>query len=105
MRTTKSVTISLPPTQLKNAERLARKQNRTMSELFREGLRRLEQEEEWRPSPVALAQFGELVKLMRQDAKGAGMDKITEAEIEAEVEAGRRAMHGKSKKTRKRSGK
>jgi Arc/MetJ-type ribon-helix-helix transcriptional regulator len=105
MRTTKSVTISLPPTQLKTAERLARKQNRTMSELFREGLRRLEQEEEWRPSPAALAQFGQLVKLMRQDAKGAHMDKITEAEIEAEVEAGRKAMRGKPKKTSKRSGK
>lgn len=41
MRTTKSVTISLPPAQLRTAERLAQKQNRTMSELFREGLRRL----------------------------------------------------------------
>ena len=41
MRTTKSVTISLPPEQLKRAERLAKKQSRTMSELFREGLRQL----------------------------------------------------------------
>src|SRR2546430_13056698 len=69
MRTTKSVTIWLPPEQLKSAERLAKKQNRTMSELFREGLRRLEQEEEWRPSPAALAQFGEIVRLIQQDAR------------------------------------
>ena len=105
MRTTKSVTISLPPTQLKTAERLAKKQNRTMSELFREGLRRLEQEEEWRPSPAALAQFGNLVKLMRQGAAAAGMDKITEAEIDAEVQTVRKEMRAKAKKTGKRSGK
>ena len=106
MRTTKSVTISLPPAQLKTAERLAKKQNRTMSELFREGLRRLEQEEAWRPSPAALAQFGDLVKLIRQDVRGAGMDNIAQAEIDAEVEAGRKQMgRTKPKKTSKRSGK
>ena len=106
MRTTKSVTISLPPTQLKTAERLAKKQNRTMSELFREGLRRLEQEEEWRPSPAALSQFGEIVRLIRQDAKAAGMDKITMAEVNAEVEAARKSMaRAKRIKTTKRSGK
>jgi len=105
MRTTKSVTISLPPAQLKSAERLARKQNRTMSELFREGLRRLEQEEEWRPSPVVLAQFGELVNLLRQDANKAGRNKIADAEIEAEVEAARKEMRGRTKGAKKRSGK
>ena len=39
MRTTKTVSISMPPAQLKAAERLAKKENRTMSELFREAFR------------------------------------------------------------------
>src|SRR5437867_12813956 len=97
MRTSKFITIALPSEHLKTAERLAKKQSRTMSELFREGLRRLEQEEKWRPSPAALAQFGEIVKLIRQDAKAAGMDKITETEIEAEAEAARKEMRARSK--------
>jgi metal-responsive CopG/Arc/MetJ family transcriptional regulator len=101
MRTTKSVTISLPPEQLKTAERLAKRESRTMSELFREALRRYEQHEEWRPSPAALAQFGQLVKLIRQDSRNAGMDRINEAEIEAEVEAARKDLRSKGRKTSK----
>ncbi len=104
MRTTKSITISLPPEQLKTAERLAKKQSRTMSELFREGLRRLEQEEEWRPSPAALSQFAEIVQLIREDARRAGLDKMTMAEINAEVEAARRDMRRKAKRAASRSG-
>jgi Arc/MetJ-type ribon-helix-helix transcriptional regulator len=87
MRTTKSVTISLPPEQLKRAERLAKKQSRTMSELFREGLRRLEEEDEQLPSAKALEQFARAVELFRQDAKRAGLDKMTKREINAEIEA------------------
>ena len=105
MRTTKSVTISLPPEQLKRAERLAKKQSRTMSELFREGLRRLEQEEEWRPSPAALAQFGKLVRSIQQDAKQAGLDKMSMREIDAEVAAAPKDMRAKARKPPKRSGK
>src|ERR1051325_3602183 len=87
MRTTKSVTISLPPEQLKRAVRLAKKQSRTMSELFREGLRRLEEEDEQLPSAKALEQFARAVELFRQDAKRAGLDKMTKREINAEIEA------------------
>jgi Arc/MetJ-type ribon-helix-helix transcriptional regulator len=105
MRTTKSVTISLPAEQLKTAERMAKRQNRTMSELFREGLRRLEQEEEWRPSPAALAQFGEIVRLIQQDARRAGLDKMTMTEIDAEIAAARKARRVKPKRSTSRSGK
>src|ERR1700761_4582859 len=105
MRTTKSVTISLPAEQLKTAERMAKRQNRTMSELFREGLRRLEQEEEWRPSPAALAQFGEIVRLIQQDARRAGLDKMTMTEIDTEVAAARKATRVKPKRLTSRSGK
>jgi hypothetical protein len=44
MRTTKAVSISLPPADLKLAERLARETNRSLSGLFREGLKRLQNE-------------------------------------------------------------
>ena len=39
MRTSKILSITLPPAMLKEAERLAKKENRTMSELVREALR------------------------------------------------------------------
>src|ERR1051326_9608191 len=43
MRNTKVYSITMPPEMAKRAERLARKENRTMSELVREALRRYEQ--------------------------------------------------------------
>jgi|GEM_PF-880194 len=108
MRTTKSVTISLPPAQLKTAERLAKQQSRTMSELFREGLRRLEREEQERPDPRALAKLTESVRLIRESARRAGLDKLTMREINAEVAAARKGMRAKAghaKKSTKRFGK
>ena len=105
MRTTKSVTISLPPAQLKIAERLAKKQNRTMSELFREALRRLEQDEWQRPFPATLQSFAQAVALFREDARRAGLNKTTKNEINAEVEAVRKARGTKAEKTGNRSGK
>lgn len=86
MRNTKTITISLPPEQLRRAERLARKQSRTMSELFREGLRRLEQEEKQKP----LSDLASVLQLIRQSAKDSGLDAMTRREINAEVEAARK---------------
>ena len=45
MRTTKAISISLTPAELNQAERLARQTNRSLSGLFREGLKRLREEE------------------------------------------------------------
>jgi len=42
MRTTKVLSVSLPPEMLSRAEELARDENRTMSELVREALRSYE---------------------------------------------------------------
>jgi hypothetical protein len=105
MRTTKSVTISLPPEQLKTAKRLATKQSRTMSELIREALRRLQQEEERRPSPVALARFGKLVRSIQLDARRAGLDKMSLREINAEVESFRKERRQSLRQAVDRSGK
>jgi hypothetical protein len=44
MRTTKVISISLLPAELKLAERLAKQTNRSLSGLFREGLKRLQNE-------------------------------------------------------------
>jgi len=106
MRTTKSVTISLPPKQLKSAERLAKKQSRTMSELFREALRWYEQkqeEEPFQPSPSALAELGHIVRLIREDARQAGLNKMTMRQINAEVAAARNEMRSTAAKPTKRS--
>lgn len=40
MRTTKIMTLSLPPEMVKEVERIVKKENRTKSELFREALRK-----------------------------------------------------------------
>lgn len=48
MRTTKILSLSLPPELLKEAEEIAKKEGRTKSELLREALRRYIQEQKWR---------------------------------------------------------
>ena len=47
MRTTKTVSISMPPGDLKLAERLAKSTNRSLSGVVREGLKRLASEQYW----------------------------------------------------------
>ena len=47
MRTTKVLSITLPPEMLKQAEQLAKKENRTVSELFREALRHYQRARRW----------------------------------------------------------
>ncbi|HVA62963.1 MAG TPA: ribbon-helix-helix protein, CopG family [Terriglobales bacterium] len=104
-RTTKIVSISLPPEQYRRAERLAKKQSRTMSELFREGLRRMEQDERRKPSQAALEDLGTVVRLIQASAKAAGLDKMTKHEINAEVEAVRKGRMRKVPRPRLRSSK
>jgi Arc/MetJ-type ribon-helix-helix transcriptional regulator len=104
MRSTKTISISLAPKQFKTAERLAKKQSRTMSELFREGLRRLEQEEELKLSRAAAADLATAIRLIQQSAKTAGLDKMTKREINAEIEAARRTRAAKTRRSTKRPG-
>ena len=47
MRTVKNVSITLPSSMLADAERLAKQEGRTKSELFREALRRYVEQREW----------------------------------------------------------
>jgi predicted transcriptional regulator len=47
MRTTRTLSITLPPEMLSRAEEMARKEHRTMSELVREALRHYERTQWW----------------------------------------------------------
>jgi predicted transcriptional regulator len=47
MRTTKTLSVTLPPEMLTRAEQLAKKEHRTMSELVREALRQYERRSWW----------------------------------------------------------
>ena len=87
MRTSKTLSVSLPPAQLKRAERLAKRENRTLSELVREALRHYEQKQE---APINNDLIAAL-RAVQESAKRAGLDKLTEGEIDAEVTATRRA--------------
>jgi hypothetical protein len=55
--------------------------------------------EERRPSPAALVEFRDVVRLIREDAKRAGLDKRTMGEINAEVDATRKEAHRPIKRT------
>ncbi len=56
-----------------------------MSELFREALRRYERE-----SLTAPTSFAEAVRLLREDARAKGTDRLSPREINAEIAAVRR---------------
>ncbi len=47
MRTTKVLTLSLPPEMVKEVESLVKDENRTKSELFREALRKYINDKRW----------------------------------------------------------
>ena len=47
MRTTRTLSITLPPEMLERVEKIARKEHRTMSELVREALRQYERGQWW----------------------------------------------------------
>jgi predicted transcriptional regulator len=92
MRTSRTLSVSLPPAQLKRAERLARRENRTLSELVREALRQYEQKQQ---VPVKYDLIAAL-HAVQDSARRAGLDKLTEREIDAEVTASRRERDKKT---------
>lgn len=100
MRNTRTVSISLTPEQDQCAERPAKRQCRTISELFLEGLRRLEEEDR---KPIAdRGDFGTLLRLVHESARQAGLDKMTKPEIDAEIEVVRKQKHKHGRMTSRR---
>jgi len=87
MRISRTKSISLPPEQLRRVERLAKRENRTISELVREALRHYEQRQQ---APAINYDLIAALRAIQQSAKAAGLDKMTEEEIDAEVQAVRR---------------
>jgi CopG family transcriptional regulator/antitoxin EndoAI len=79
MRTSKILSLSLPPTLLREAERLAKKEGRTKSELFREALRRYLQERRW----------AELRRYGTQQARKLGLMETDVERLIAEYRKGR----------------
>jgi ribosomal protein L18E len=77
----------MPPEQLKQTERLAKRENRTLSELVREALRQYAQKQE---SPINHDLIAAL-RAVQRSARRTGLDKLSGAEIDAEVVASRRA--------------
>jgi 2-oxo-4-hydroxy-4-carboxy--5-ureidoimidazoline (OHCU) decarboxylase len=101
MRTTKNLTVSLPPAMLRDMEKTARRENRTLSELVRENFRRAQLDEAERrllADPLLASRLEELKAVLgqlRQESKAKGLDKITEREIDAEVQAVRKQRRKK----------
>ena len=83
MRTTKTVSISMPPGELKLAERLAKATNRSLSGVVREGLKRLASEQYWQ----------QVQAVARPKAEALG---ITERDVTRMVEEYRREKRVKS---------
>lgn len=86
VRTAKTLSITLPPEMLTRAERIARKEHRTMSELVREALRQYERSRWW----------DEVNAYGRKSAEKAGVR--TEEDVVAAIHELRR-----TKKARKRA--
>jgi Arc/MetJ-type ribon-helix-helix transcriptional regulator len=97
MRTTAPLSVTLPPDMLKRAQKLASKENRTMSELIREALRRYEQIVD--PNEIrrqALMEFRRVLAELRKDALGAGTAKLSSRELDREIAAGGKARRRRS---------
>ena len=87
MRTTRTVSISISPAQLQQVERLAREENRTMSELVREALRRYQEQQIREDAGNALLAA---LRALQQNARRKGTSKLTRRQIRAEITSARR---------------
>ena len=76
-RTTKVISLSLPPEMAEKIKELIKKEGRTRSELIREALRRYVEEQEWKE----IYRYGE----MKAKEKG-----ITEDQVEDIIDARRK---------------
>jgi len=100
MRTSKTISVSMPPDQLKEMEKVAKRENRTLSELVRELFRRYQQQENDRVFVAdenrarMLLCLRQAVEELRKDAGGKG---LTTRQIDAEIAAYRRERAKRSK--------
>jgi CopG family transcriptional regulator/antitoxin EndoAI len=87
MRNTKVVSITLPPPLYEQAQALAKEENRTMSELIREALRRYQRERLWERLQAQMQEAGDrlgirteedIVNLVRQVRREMAEEKAAE---------------------------
>ena len=76
-RTSKTITLSLPPDMVDKIDQLMREEGRTRSELLREALRRYAEEQEWK-------------KIYRYGEIKASQEGITEDQVEDIIDARRK---------------
>jgi len=88
MRTTKTVSISMSPAELKIAERLAKTTNRSVSGVLREGLKRLASEQYWRQVQAAARPKAEALGITEEDVTGL----VREYRREKRARAGRKKL-------------
>ncbi|SPE25772.1 conserved hypothetical protein [Candidatus Sulfopaludibacter sp. SbA6] len=100
MRASKTISVSMPPNQLKEMERVAKRENRTLSELVQELFRRYQQQENDRVLLAdqnrarMLLDLRQAVDELREDAGAKG---LTTRQINAEIAAYRRERAKNSK--------
>jgi len=85
MRTTKVYSITMPPDLARKAERLAKKESRTMSELMREALRRYDH-------PQASPAMSEVLALLRAEARVKGLSRMSKRDIDRVIGETRNEM-------------
>lgn len=97
MRTSKVLSITMPPAMAKQAERLAQKENRSMSELMREAFRRYQQPAAAPATTMDLREYVRMIappdaalRAIREEARRKGTAKLTMREIDREIRAARR---------------
>lgn len=93
MKTTKSLSVSLPTKELREMERKAKQENRTVSELIRELYRRY-------VSDAARQEFGRAVAELRTEAAGTPAGRLTMRQIDAEIATSRRKRRRSAKAAR-----
>lgn len=67
MRTTKVVSITMPPPLFEQAQALAKEENRTMSELLREALRRYQSERSFERARAQMAPAAKRLGIENED--------------------------------------
>src|SRR5882724_6141557 len=82
MRTTKVYSITMPPDMAKQAERLAKKENRTMSELMREAFRRYVSDSTRQKD---LDELKLAVTALREEARQTEAGKLTKRQLDNEI--------------------
>ena len=87
MRTTKVYSITMPPDLARKAERLAKKESRTMSELMREALRRYDQAQVSAPPAMT-----EALALLRAEARVRGLGRMSKRDIDKVIAETRNEM-------------